>query len=682
MSYTKRESDIEKNPEPVATKDVKAKPELTSVGGIVGKAAQGEIPSNQDINSSLEQTKETLDAQKKSKDLDSHGKQLVQDTKEVLESVQSMINEKNKDEKIQKFMQASVQASKDANMNVTANVDAQGVQRDVQQLYVYARDLALYLVKSGDFRSMLIDFIDLTQNFLLSATEKISTHIAEPMKQDIASGDTSMSSTQFGATQLKEEAKEKTYVDERKRQEFLDKFSNLLRRLSEKPEYSMAVNKMFKLVDSMSWNLQSAAQSVKENESVNEMWKDAKSILVEFSSKAAVDNFANQLWNLYDLFKNDTEANCLIKAWKQFISDALENPDNLTSESKKKEARELADRSWNLFQKEKFRYQTQKVFDAARAIIECIQKDSSVQDLTARLQKLGKDFGADSQGKPDLLVIQDSLMQMKNVLIPVITKQFENVSIPKIEGSSDTYDFCIENLTFAAGDLLPEKFQLKTKGDLEVNIKKIGAEKVKSKILLSIDNICPKFKDIKFHYKRKKFPKIEDYGVVDVDLSTGSGLHIQIIWALTYLPNKPAHVALKKVKCSVDKMNIHIQDAKHEILDKMAIGLFTEKIKRAVAQEVVNGIVNAIKPLNDKINQFFESQPLQRTLESANVQMKQAYTKGLEQKQQTSTKTKVDKLKKKAEDTVSKWTHSWMEQTQKLPGINEQSKGVTNVNAY
>jgi hypothetical protein len=154
---------------------------------------------------------------------------------------------------------------------------------------------------------------------------------------------------------------------------------------------------------------------------------------------------------------------------------------------------------------------------------------------------------------------------------------------------------------------------------------------------------------MKFWYLRKTFPKIEDFGNVDIDLSKGKGAKIKIIWKIKSKSNRPFAFALLEVKCIIDSMDVTVKDAKHEILDRIATSVFAANLKQSVAQGIVNAIVDSLRPMNDQMNSWFASRPIESLYERANEQIHQVY-------QQTNRLIKdhpIDKAMDKAREIVS-----------------------------
>jgi len=115
-----------------------------------------------------------------------------------------------------------------------------------------------------------------------------------------------------------------------------------------------------------------------------------------------------------------------------------------------------------------------------------------------------------------------------------------------------------------------------------------------------------------------------------VDLTAGEGTEIKVEWMIRSKKDQPFIISLRKVKCVVDKLDIDIKEAKHEIWDKFVKTFFAARIKKSIAQNIVDSIVTNIEPFNDQLNEFFRSHPWERFAEIANEQLKEAYTRGQE----------------------------------------------------
>jgi len=123
----------------------------------------------------------------------------------------------------------------------------------------------------------------------------------------------------------------------------------------------------------------------------------------------------------------------------------------------------------------------------------------------------------------------------------------------------------------------------------------------------------------------------------------------------------PFIITLTKVKCVIDKLDITIKEAKHDVFDKIAKTIFAGRIKKSVAQSIVDNIVKAIEPFNDRLNTWFSGHPMEQLAEKANEQLKYAYTRGQEvvreqvlPKMQEAAETIKEKAKDAAETLKEK----------------------------
>jgi hypothetical protein len=293
----------------------------------------------------------------------------------------------------------------------------------------------------------------------------------------------------------------------------------------------------------------------------------------------------------------------------------------------RKEAGELIDRARVVFSSEKFKYPWQCVLDDTQNILLCIKNDAATQNFSQKMSKLAHDFAFDNQGRPDIYTLQHSLSQLKAMLIPMITKHFTGVPIPRVEGSTPGYEFAIENLVFGASDILPQFFDIKASSRLKLEVPNLATDRAYTKIVLRMEHVKPIFRGLQFWYKRLKTPKLQDHGVATVDISGGTGINVKIVWILETPndSNAPVAISLTDVKCNISRLKISIKDAKHMFLDRMATSMFSKRIKNAIAKAIVEAIVGIVQPLNNKLNELFQRRPLESLLDRANSKLKDVY---------------------------------------------------------
>jgi len=359
----------------------------------------------------------------------------------------------------------------------------------------------------------------------------------------------------------------------------------------------------------------------KNASSLDKIWNDVRDVIDNFGGKGTFDSFYIQTYNFYARLYNDKSARRFLHELRDFASSSVKDSKALTTDKVAAQGKEIIARGRKLIQGDRYKAMFNKYFHSWSKLLHNFSNDSLLTDFSDQLRKFAADFALDSKGRPDIYALEESLGQVKTFIYPVLVKQLENMKLAKINGASDSYDWSIDHLSVGIANFIPETFDLRFKNHLKMNVKDLEAEQNNTRIVLDVKALKPHFNDVKFWYRRKSFPHIEDAGVVDVDLSAGEGTRVKIIWKIKSKHNRPYAFSLMEVKCVVDKIDIKIKDAKHDILDRMAASLFTQAIKHEIADGIVNAIVDVLHPLNDSMNKWFASRPIGHITDQLNEKL-------------------------------------------------------------
>jgi len=354
---------------------------------------------------------------------------------------------------------------------------------------------------------------------------------------------------------------------------------------------------------------------------VDRIWNDVRDVIDNFGGKGTFDSFYIQTYNFYARLYNDKAARRYLHDLRSFASEAVHDSKQLTSEKTSKTGKEIIARGRQLVQGNRYKAMFNKYLHSWTKLLNNFANDSLVNDFRDQLRKFAADFALDSKGRPDIYALQESLGQVKTFIYPVLMKQLENMQVAKINGASDSYDWSVDHLSVGIANFVPESFDLRTKNHLKMNVKDLEVGQNNTQVVLDIKALKPHFNDVKFWYRRKSFPHIEDSGTVDVDLSAGEGTRIKVIWKIKSKHNRPYAFSLMEVKCVVDKIDIKIKNAQHDILDRIAASVFTQGIKHEIANGIVNAIVDVLHPLNDSMNKWFASRPVGHLTDKLNEQL-------------------------------------------------------------
>jgi len=353
---------------------------------------------------------------------------------------------------------------------------------------------------------------------------------------------------------------------------------------------------------------------------------DLKAVVAGFSGKKELDVFLNTLWDTYSSIRDDPDLKQWFCDFHGLVDRLLDHPD-LSSTEVKNETNELFKRGRELLNKEKWTDQFNALSCSYYCVLENIRKDETTQEFGERIKKFTQDLFLNRQGYPDLFVMEDSLVQMKNLLIPLFKEQLEQIKIGKAEFHNETYDVKIEDISFG-GTFLPEHIDLHILNDTHLDTADTLKNTVRQVLQFKISTIKPEFNNFKFHYLRKSFPKIEDWGMADMKI-TGAGASINVTWTITASQGNRPVAELKDVTCDIDKLQIKIVGKKthHEILDKMMLPFFRPTIKNKIANTIEDLLRNRLLDMNSKINEFFQSNPLEAMTEKTNEVLQEGFKK-------------------------------------------------------
>jgi hypothetical protein len=177
----------------------------------------------------------------------------------------------------------------------------------------------------------------------------------------------------------------------------------------------------------------------------------------------------------------------------------------------------------------------------------------------------------------------EELRQLKILLTSLLMEEMKYIPVPRIEGSTDTYDFQLQNIMFYGYDLIPDHVLIKFESQLDVNMEKVQADVMRSNLSIRITHIKTHMKNVMFWVRRKGLIAFEDHGLVDVDLA-GEGANLTI--DLEINANNKRGLTAKRIDVDLDRLKIHIVDSRHSWLLTLFGPFLENSIKRSIEREV------------------------------------------------------------------------------------------------
>jgi hypothetical protein len=587
---------------------------------------EGEMPSTEKIESALERGKETLRSAAADTSLDRRGTTLEGDMEKIIDSTAKLLEEKNAENQLQHLVRAAKEAAMDTTKKgnkipsqLKQEMQASGVtgeklETDVRELYGYLRNLVWNFVRSQDFRNLLTEWIQYLHSLSVQKGKDVSFKEEETVGKAVAEG-------------LQEP--QPTLSKEELIKESESTFQKLLSEFAEKQEYHEAVRDILKIFGAMksTWGDITEHPPMK-TQHIRSAFEDAMSLIGSFTGRERLEEFRKTCWECTVAIKNNKEVTTLFTELRGILEDIISRPDMITKEEEKVRINCLTKDARRVLKDEKWRRMSEDLSTQFMGLINAVKHDSSALEWRGRLEKLFRDLLFNQHGEPDLFVLEDSVHQLRNLIVPLFKQLLANITIKRIDVMSDTYDLRVEDILFDVTTFLPQHLDFRMLNATHKDLKNEFMDVTKHQLLLQVDNIKPEFRHLKFYYRRKSFPTIEDYGVADLAL-TGEGAKIAVLWAVHQSGHFPPVAKLMDVLCEIDKLNIHIvgEATKHSWFDKAAAPLVSGIIKNRLESTIEDYLKAKLELINSDINEFFLSKPTEKMVMKMDQAMKQAYHK-------------------------------------------------------
>lgn len=566
---------------------------------IAKNVIEGKPPSNEILNRAIDSTKLALEEELTFRPTTAPEVKLAKDAEAFLDVSKKLINEKNSNEQVQKFLLESAEASKELGdlLRIKAiehQQELQDVSKKANESLEAMKSVAFQIVDSYEFRNVLSDLVEIVQHMVEEKKDQISSSASIPdqLQQGIQAGQQLSSQIQQGNIP----------VDEAKKQELLNSFKDILQRIHASPEFQRALQGIFSIVEQLKWVAEDEKQAVekeaKRNPHIRALFQEGKEILSSFGGQDNIESSFNHLWELYLLLKDDYVVNKYWSEWKAFTLQVVENPELLENDKLiKLEAERLYDEGLRWMNEPKYTSRLRAITNDLQSIWDNIKEDELRKEFAEKTKILAEDLILDESGKPNLGVTLNGMNRFRTLLTPILRKTLEAVPIPAFSGSNSTYDWEVEGLILYGQDIIPDHIQVKVWGDADVSLTDNSTAAI-SYISIWLRNLAVSAKDLRFHFLRKSFPWIENRGIADVFISGDNW--IKVTWRIEDISDVWTF-NVQSVQCHVDKMKIKIKDATHNWLNKIISATLVGNLKRMVEKKVVESLSEGLGTVGEQL---------------------------------------------------------------------------------
>jgi hypothetical protein len=527
----------------------------------------GQVPSNQTLQGVLHKTSTGLEQQMATNlNLNEQGRTTAQKMVNVVEATSALIAEKNADEKVQRFVEHSKLTGTEAAVGarVVAGQARNTSARGTAPSLAFLKQIG----SSAEFRSTLLQLV----RFLRSAFFGIAQE-----QPDLTTGE-----------KLKEMARGNLPSSQQaqvEQQQLWDNFVSLVRIVGQHPEYQTAIQGLWQFIDDMYDPLVSQAKAMSPNEPASNtmtLFNELRAILEELAGGMSMQPIIEQVRSLYSLTRSDTRLETFLLEVREYLTRMLNNPTLIQNDAEVTMGKSLLQRGTTFAREYRESTFVRQLVRNAEQFIEAIRNDPTNARLGRALRELGQEIYVDEGGRKTINT--DALMQMRQLLMPIVLEQLNYIPIPLVEGASDdgVYNYRFENIVLSGYDIAPEHIRVKYDNDMDFNFRDLSVNKAKQAMYIRIDHIKLNVKDVKFWFRRNSTPHMEDSGLANV-LVGGNGVSLSIHLKLN---TAQPYFATSHIRCHIDSLKVRVTEAKHQHLLNMITTLFGGVIRKRTERAV------------------------------------------------------------------------------------------------
>jgi len=552
------------------------------------------------------------------------GRELVQQARNVIESLLKVGLEKNGDDKIQRFIYAASKASLDVDANLEKPEVPLPSSAELADARESLRGLMTSFISSDELRSLIIEGVQLGRDLFADAAESVAegsiratraskkaAKEARLSEEERAQGKTGLEGKDFeDAKELKKRAiraaedvrddveraanrklKEvKHYVDEQlptdARDAVIERFKAIVNDIQSQPEYKDSIDTLFGLVQKYASLAtdeikEAAAQSsavVESNEAADSAAKLFREIVESFTGP--LDDVFSTLDVVIKDLEGDERIRSLVNDSAALLDRAVHDPGYATSSRAQRKAEELYDRAQELVKSNaSWKKDADALVDEISKAGERAANDRSLIQLGRSLERFGLASRKFARRGLSLASGRDFYADITQVFLPRLVNTIRMLPLPRVEYTSAEFDLALDNIRFTAASFLPDATYLTNHN--EVSVKRgyaAYASNFETSTTLSFAGLRFQAKDLSYYVNKKQgWITIEDSGLLDIFIGSESpdvtdGLDITFTIENAGEDDHENFFVLKKVDVAVEGFDIRVHGSRHPISSWLASG--------------------------------------------------------------------------------------------------------------
>jgi len=615
----------------------------------------GQAPSNQNITQTFDEWKRVMD--RHSAQLSERGVGMVNDVKILLDSVNKAVVSKNKDDMFQKLvnnvntnrkqsvvlqtvkhnnkgkiqrmkqrLRRSKMSQTDPNQPPVEDELKKKLQTESSELLQDIQSMVLFVIKSKDFRRLIIDTVILLQSMARrfdrqygdQITESISKDLMKPSESSASTADDRIVNPTMNNSAVKDlshqilSAPKNSLIDEQEMKKMEELLKAIVETLTKKPEYLRMMRKLFTLYDKVEMTVKKQSTDLKttyeptiqqESQDYQKMLADMYVMIGQFCGHQELTQLRSKVYELYTMFSKDELAKNYLKELRNFLINCGENP-SVKPDERQEQIKKLILDGRAAFDSEREVYQNH--FKELRIILKSMMKymknDPDRKDISDKFGSLVKHMIMDESGKPDIFRAQESVQQMKMLMSSLLNEQLKSLPLPYIQYNASKFAASFSSMSLNSSGIMPEHFNVRTTSKLDMAPATPSANSFVHLMQLEVDRVKLDVNNAYYQIQHKKFASLKDSGIVDVSITGQKGLSLTVGFKMT-VTGSTVRAEVRTAKCSIDKLRFNFKRAEHKVLDKMATKLFSGLIKRKICDAISEKLREALQVACTKLNE-------------------------------------------------------------------------------
>jgi len=586
---------------------------IKSAQEILHKATEsvekGTVGSTKEVSEALSRVQDTLHSQAQTAP-DLKSEKTVSDMAKLVGSAEQVVVDKDIGDRLQRISKEAELAQAEGKRATREGVP--GSQESMrQQTQILANNFGPFfqlVTSSHEFRRLVLGFVKIARRvFLRSIKEDVGSQLENQWLKGRNPAEIAKDVTERATSGAKnDQGQIEIAITEEEIEDLQENLLELFSVIARDPRYHEGISRLFDLSEMIYEETEPVSQKLQSAVSqphTQKLQQESKELISEFTGKEALERFLQSARILARSLRNDRDASQYLRELREFILET-KDPQHVKSEQFKNQSRNLIERGRRITDQLRYKPEVEEFLNALDALFNNLKDDELLATLRERAGILVEDLTTeDSQGNRQLDT--QVLGNIRKVIVPVLADAFKYIPIPRFEDSNYKREYVIENLVLCGYDIIPDNIFVHLESDSWISVRELETQLSHTRLVISLKNLRTEIKDIKFYYKRKQFPKMEESGMASLRIG-GRGASLTITFRVDQRPGETApKFTSGHVDFSIDDMDIDFDRSTltHDILVPMITTLFKQTIIHAIERGVEKNLGTVVNEIGRRLSE-------------------------------------------------------------------------------